>query len=215
MLQLRPGLSFCFLGERAVLLDLDADRYYLLSGEPLRVIRDAMAGRLDGRRPLLFPEFGSRPILVEGPAAVAPVDVRMPTLSALEADEDRLASVPAAQLFAAQCRASFALRVRGLRGTLARWRGLRPDTFPHNGLAGAVSVGQYYAAKRALVPLRRSCVPDSLALMRLLWRRGIDADLLFGVRLDPFAAHCWVQYEDHLLSDPLSSVADFTPIFRL
>jgi hypothetical protein len=72
-----------------------------------------------------------------------------------------------------------------------------------------------FALRRADVPIQRSCVPDSLALMRLLWRKGLDADLYFGVRLDPFAAHCWVQAEDYLLSDPLANVLSFSPVFRL
>ena len=54
-----------------------------------------------------------------------------------------------------------------------------------------------------------------MALARSLWRRGIDADLYFGVRLDPFAAHCWLQHDDLLLTDPMNFVADYTPVFKL
>jgi hypothetical protein len=58
-------------------------------------------------------------------------------------------------------------------------------------------------------------VPDSLALIACLWRRGLPADLYFGVRIAPFAAHCWVQSGDCLLSDPFDIVREFTPVFRL
>lgn len=215
MLQLRPGLSFCFIGDRAVLLDLEADRYFLLAGEPLRVVRDAMVGRIDGRRPLIYPQLGPRPILVEGAAGVAPVAIDMPTHSALEAPQRTGVQIGTAELFGAQFRSAAALRIVGLRHSLSRWRATRPSGLRGADDGAAAAVAQSYAAKRALVPLRRSCVPDSLALVRLLWRRGIDADVLFGVRLDPFAAHCWVQQGDQLLSDPLSNVTDFTPVFHL
>lgn len=51
--------------------------------------------------------------------------------------------------------------------------------------------------------------------MTCLGRRRLDAELYFGVRLDPFAAHCWVQSDDLLLTDPAASVAEFSPVFRL
>jgi hypothetical protein len=72
-----------------------------------------------------------------------------------------------------------------------------------------------YAAARVQLPWRRLCVPDSLALARYLWKRDIDCEVIFGVRLDPFAAHAWVQSGDLLLSDNINVVADYTPVFRL
>ena len=36
--QLRPGLSFGFIGERAVLLDLDIDRYFLIKAEAAQAL---------------------------------------------------------------------------------------------------------------------------------------------------------------------------------
>src|SRR3546814_14690928 len=57
-----------------------------------------------------------------------------------------------------------------------------------------------------------SDLPDSLTLACILWRRGIDADVYFGVRLAPFLAHAWVQRCDMLLSDPLNTVGEYTPV---
>lgn len=215
MLQLRQDLSFCFIGERAVLLDLEADRYFLLAGEPLRAVCDAMVGRLAGGCELRFAGLGDRPLLVPGKKGVAPVTATIPLCSALEAPTGASGEFSVRDVFIAQCRTSFALRLRGLRGAIMRWRAVRPAGLPRHGSEAAQALAQFYAAKRALVPLRRSCVPDSLALLRLLWRHGQDADLLFGVRLNPFAAHCWIQAGDQVLSDPLSNVVDFTPVFRL
>lgn len=76
-------------------------------------------------------------------------------------------------------------------------------------------IARGYDKARVLVPAKRLCVPDSLALAQALWRRRIAADVYFGVRLHPFAAHAWVQLDNLLLSDPLNIVADYTPVFRL
>lgn len=215
MLQLRPDLSFCFIAERAVLLDLRADRYFLLTGEPLRLLRKAMRGEYGTSNPAEFANFGCGPLFVDGPSGVAPVEAATPGRSALECGRAPLDWPSVGHVFGAQVRASVTLRTCGLRRTVARWRAARPSGQPREEVGATIMLSQYYAAKRALVPLHRSCVPDSLGLIRLLWRHGLDADLLFGVRLDPFAAHCWVQSESHVLSDPLSNVTDFTPVFRL
>ena len=215
MLQLRPDLSFCFVGERAVMLDLEADRYFLLEGDTLRAIRMATTGDHEFEQGMRLPTLGNRPMFVEGSAPVAPIAATMPLRSALEAGAKRARGFGVGELAVAQYRTHLSLRFRGLRSTIVRWRAARPTVPARSDFDLALSLAQYYAAKRALVPLRRSCVPDSLALMRMFWRHGLDADLLFGVRLDPFAAHCWVQSDDHLLSDPLSNIADFTPVFRL
>ena len=118
--------------------------------------------------------------------------------------------------------ASLWLRFGGLSPTVERWRQLRARSVRRLGharlaaSAGDVSdLARGYADARLYVPARRRCVPDSLAMIYSLWRRGHDAELYFGVRLEPFAAHCWVQSGDLLLSDPLDIVREFTPVFRL
>ena len=65
---------------------------------------------------------------------------------------------------------------------------------------------------RRLVPLRGNCLSDSLALMHWLAAKGEGATLVFGVKLDPFAAHCWVQCEDVLLNDHPERVERFARI---
>ncbi|MFL0694667.1 MAG: lasso peptide biosynthesis B2 protein [Agrobacterium tumefaciens] len=56
------------------------------------------------------------------------------------------------------------------------------------------------------------CVPRSLALVLLCASRGLRAHAVIGVRTRPFAAHCWAQHGPIVLSDPLETVAPFTPI---
>jgi hypothetical protein len=56
------------------------------------------------------------------------------------------------------------------------------------------------------------CVPRSLALATVLHRHGHDADVVVGVHMRPFTAHCWVQAGAVILSDRLDSVLLYTPI---
>jgi hypothetical protein len=50
------------------------------------------------------------------------------------------------------------------------------------------------AVRRAAAPLGLSCLPQSLAVLWLLRRRGVAAELRFGAKLDQhaLAAHAWV-----------------------
>lgn len=69
-----------------------------------------------------------------------------------------------------------------------------------------------FAAARKLVPLKANCLLDSLALIS--WLRNPPADLavIFGAKLHPFAAHCWVQLGELVLNDRLENVSSFTAV---
>jgi hypothetical protein len=54
------------------------------------------------------------------------------------------------------------------------------------------------------------CLPRSIALYRLLVRRGLHVRHIIGVRRVPFAAHAWVEYEGRPLLD--HRVKGFLPL---
>lgn len=56
------------------------------------------------------------------------------------------------------------------------------------------------------------CLSRSLLLARFLTVRRIPADLVIGVKLGPFAAHAWVEYEGSVVNDHLETVQAYTPI---
>ena len=74
------------------------------------------------------------------------------------------------------------------------------------------AVAWQFLSARRLVPVKANCLTDSLALLRLLGPARHAAMLVFGVKLHPFAAHCWVQAHDLLLNDRLENVAAFSPV---
>lgn len=218
---LAPGISFALIGPDAVILDIGADRYYRLGGSRASALR-AVVELGEALPPADRDALIAAHILTsDGEEPIEPVTAPKPLVSILEracdAEKPYLhRSGSAQEVIAARIGAGIAMSIMGLARTISHWRRYRSLCAPlvrDEELATQIARG--YAARRRWVPLERRCVPDSLALVRCLWRRGVDADVFFGVRLDPFAAHAWVQTDTIVLSDPLDSVAEFVPIFRL
>lgn len=72
-----------------------------------------------------------------------------------------------------------------------------------------------FAAARNWVPAAYVCLFDSLTLMRFALARGVRADLVFGVRSRPFAAHCWVEVDGIILDDGGEECRSFAEIVRV
>jgi hypothetical protein len=68
------------------------------------------------------------------------------------------------------------------------------------------------AGRHHLYPI--SCLRQSLVLQWLLGRRGVIADLRFGVRkeVDGLDAHAWLEYEDQPIGEPQATAVHFTPL---
>ncbi|SMF60995.1 lasso peptide biosynthesis B2 protein [Allosphingosinicella indica] len=179
---------------QAVVLDLAADRYVAI-GEPgmseealTRALRDQ--GHLRNGEPLASLQPDIVPPEAEiGEGAGAQCRARM-----FELLLDQLAIRTALRLGAiARLAAPPAIAVCAERGSLE---------------AEAAA----YRDVRRLIPLPPICLADSLAMRRWLARRGIAVALVFGVKLSPFAAHCWLQAGSRVVNDSLDNVRPFTPI---
>lgn len=59
------------------------------------------------------------------------------------------------------------------------------------------------------------CLPRSIALALCLARHQCRVHVVLGVKLAPFAAHCWVQSRDEVLNDEMEEVRRYTPILVL
>lgn len=69
-----------------------------------------------------------------------------------------------------------------------------------------------FLAARRFLPIQPRCLLDSVALLDFLSRRGLDADLVFGVIPRPFSAHCWLQVGAVALNDELDNLVGRAPI---
>ena len=68
---------------------------------------------------------------------------------------------------------------------------------------------------RSLFPRRYLCLFDSLALIEFLARYDLFPSWIFGVRLEPWAAHCWVQEAGHIFNEELEEAAGYTPVMGI
>lgn len=215
---LAPHISYGLVGGRAVVLDLAADRYLRLGASETATL--AALGEGSALRPCHVQKLLDRGIIRTGSGpAIAPVARPHPVASAIECDTAG-GEISAIEVFGASIGALLVMRTRGLARTVARWRTIKAREGPvgvpfRDDLDRAASLARGFAEARIAVPMPRLCVPDSLALARSLWRRGLSADVYFGVQLDPLLAHAWTQAGGLILSDPLNIAADYTPVFRL
>ena len=60
-----------------------------------------------------------------------------------------------------------------------------------------------------------NCLRDSLTFVEFLALFGLYPDWIFGVRMNPFVAHCWVQQGNLVLNDSVDYVHEFTPIMAV
>jgi hypothetical protein len=59
---------------------------------------------------------------------------------------------------------------------------------------------------------RDGCLLDSVTLSHFLARYGIFPTWVFGVKTEPFYAHCWVQQGDYVFNDTPDFIKGFSPI---
>ncbi|MCC4595404.1 lasso peptide biosynthesis B2 protein [Xanthomonas campestris pv. phormiicola] len=57
-----------------------------------------------------------------------------------------------------------------------------------------------------------ACFFTSLFLVKYLSRFGLSADWVFAVRLVPFSAHCWVEFDHVVLNEDYDKTLAFKPI---
>ncbi|MGH9587636.1 MAG: lasso peptide biosynthesis B2 protein, partial [Acidobacteriaceae bacterium] len=124
----------------------------------------------------------------------------------------------AARYFASALGAKTALRMRSLyRIVLSERRkaAMRADVRRTFDPARAAPLCSAYARMRVIATGPRQCLFDALALKLFLAKYGVFPDWIFGVRINPFAAHCWLQDGRTVLNDSLDSVRRFTPIMTV
>ncbi|WCM26347.1 lasso peptide biosynthesis B2 protein [Sphingomonas sp. QA11] len=208
---LRAGVSWCICARQAVFLDLTRDRYFCLpealddifqrwvAGEAIdATARDALiaAGVAESGS-------GSLPMAARHAAAMRDLALGMRARSI----RDVLAAI------AGQLLARHRLKRRSLASIVTNGMALR------TGRAGDVrdetvlrKVAGAFVTSGMLLRAADQCLPRAIAAGRLCRRHGQEVALIFGVRLNPFAAHSWVQSGDAVVVGDLEQVRLYTPI---
>ena len=224
--QLKEDLSCCDVQSNLIFLDVAKDRYFRLKRPLEQAMRRFLAR--DDVDPALLDELAAKGILIECVDSVAhqtTLEIRHPSRSAIEqatTADLRLTAATVLEVLAIVCWTQHRLKTRTLKANLDeacayRARKSHPSMIaspsPHEeNLLRAV---WQFARSRRYVPIAPVCLLDSLSLLRFLSRRGLAAEIVFGVTSEPFAAHCWVQAGDMALNETLSDANAHTPIRRV
>jgi hypothetical protein len=106
------------------------------------------------------------------------------------------------------------LRTLPLHEVVRRVRVL-PDRDVNSTLDRALAqhvVGTFLYLRPYLRSSKDACLLESLSLLHVLSLYHIHVHWVFGVRTEPFFAHCWLQKHDCVLDDSLDRVRQFTAI---
>lgn len=119
---------------------------------------------------------------------------------------------------AAVMRAWFLIYVMGLSAALRSARRMR-DEARSNLQPDVNQASNLIEIFRRVRPLfygaKDRCLLNSLSLLIFLSRNGLSPNWTFGVALDPFHAHCWLEDEHFLYNDQYARTHDFTVIMRV
>lgn len=213
---LRPGISFCRIGDRFLFLDLGRDRYFALADTADRVFAALLAGDETGGNDA--GRLVAQGLLVETPGTECPLPVRSPPapVSSLLDLAGTASRGGGAAALARRLLATAELRATSLAGALSRLAQRKERQARNVGAAAdPLPVTRAFAAAALIVPARDRCLTTSLALAHRLVSLGHAPDLMLGVKLRPFQAHCWVQLGAVLPGDHVDVVRNFTPILTV
>ena len=219
-----------------ILMDLERDKYVaVLPAHRLASwVRGWPVGALAPADPLRNPDGGvdalvsqmlAHGMLVTDPHVgkdAVPVSTVRPQRGLIEFDLDTRPQAGAAQLwrFARSClRAQLALKLRPIQSIVdtvrdrkARHNATRDPPQPADPVRLRSLVTAFARLRPIFYTLRCACLLDSLTLLHFLGAEGIHPDWVFGVKTEPFDAHCWVQQGELLLNDIPDRVRQYSPI---
>jgi hypothetical protein len=232
---LSSHVHLCFIADQAIFLDLRRDRYQSIHVEPPAV---GLLTRIAGRASSSERELGAallidrkcrtllRELLEAG--LVQPTSVRSTSLKRIilpPADEtidsvrgrfprisgrdfiNFVSSLVATYLRLKLCSIeNLTRRLACKRGHLSQGE-LNKDLLELHRLTVA-----YFVLRPNFFSATDACLRDSLTFIDFIGKYGFVPHLVFGVRVGPFSAHCWVQQENMVLNDYIEHVRSYEMI---
>ncbi|WP_189486158.1 lasso peptide biosynthesis B2 protein [Asticcacaulis endophyticus] len=206
------NLHYCEIGERLVFLDVQADRYFQLTPPLKTAFLDIVAGR--DTEPNMLQQLVSSGVLVSQRQVARATTMPMSVTESLTESHTRERGDSCAWIEVAYMTGKAILDVK----TIPLFRllaGCRTDISQAPTCKGLIDTALDFNETRRLVPLKRVCLHDSLAMKRYLQKRRLACHLVFGVALNPFSAHCWLQAGTTVLNDTLDRAVRHTPILTV
>lgn len=225
--RLAPDIHCCHTGGTFVFLDLCRDRYACLTEAQAVLFQEFCQLSPDlapGVEALSFGNFlGKQGILQASFTESDRIDLFQwpaPDRSLFDLDQVewrfRVHRVPAMlgsmRAASAACHSgAFQDQITRARGWKSRSKSVSLDTSD----VVADLAREFHTFAPFVFSTRDACRYTSLALLHYLSAAGLCADWVFGVRLSPFSAHCWLEFNGLLLTDETLTVREFTPIMAV
>lgn len=210
----RPGLHACDVAGSLVFLDLPADRYFLLAPDLNTICLQLCSGHELSCGDDSVHRLIDHDIVRWADSAIRPA-LCLPLPCPDTNGRDRGMEAPSALMITALVHYAFAiahLKSRSLNRILDSIAFDKQRLSADGSAQDPAEVAAGFMAAARLITARGRCLARSIAIARTLVSRGIAPDLVLGVKLRPFEAHCWVQHGKTLISDDPGTVAPFSPI---
>lgn len=220
---LPPHVHFCYRGDAVVFLDLARDDYTFVGADgaaALRCLSSLESSVTTPERRAAVNEMLDGGLLTTDRntgRAITPANIALATQPLLDDEALPVRRVSAGQVwnfFVASTVAHARLKWGQLHRTIAhveRRKASRRPTTPID-IEHARELVAVFGRLRSLFPRRYLCLYDSLALIEFLARYAMFPSWIFAVRLEPWAAHCWVQEADYIFNEELEEAAGYTPV---
>jgi len=218
--RLRDDLSFCRVEDHLIFLDIGNDQYFRLSSPMER----AFLAYHSGERSTDISSLIAHNLLTDAPPSQdwppAPI-IPAPIRSALESNPlPRTARLTTLlETFSVVFSTQWQLKARGLVSTLTSATRLRKRNMSADAATGEdhsekllLEASADFVRARPYIPIETCCLLDSISMLKILARKRLHANLVFGVTSAPFSAHCWLQEGDLVLNDTVGNAKANTPI---
>lgn len=221
---LAPAVHVCQCGGRLVFLNLKTDRYLALGFSQSEMVSQLLTGEVDGvnvtpQVRTLVDRLQACGLLVSTAApapALAPcVSTPVKSFLGFTCPRQAITARETLRFFQASRTANRMLKAQPIINIIDRVRMRKANRqFEANSATADQVCGLVHNFGRLRPIYRRPalCLFDSLALLEFLSKYGHYPAWVFGVTVDPFAAHCWVQNGDTLYNDHPDIVSHYTPI---
>lgn len=209
-----PGVSFGMVDEHPVFLDAAHDRYCALPRDTIEPFLAVLArgGQVEPIAPETVRLLASGLFVLSETEGALELANHVPPARGLEPMRPQLRPADLVRVWWLLACARRDVRTRPFSTLIASAHNARSQSSAVTGAPPLEPLVQRFHQARAYVPLASSCLWDSLALRQWLASRGHGCALVFATRLDPFAAHCWIEAEGIVLNDSPERIATFAPV---
>jgi len=230
---LAPHSYVCEVGGYGVFLDLKHDKYTAVTPEDMLTLRTSVEGWVGGQRGCTNDDAST---LLEGSVIdtllqeglltgdrssgrpATPPRLEEPTISTWEFPRPwpLITTRDLRNFIWSWATTTLRLRAIPIRYVINR---LRKGEFYQRRRSASFDIENarrltaiHFALQPAFYSAKDACLRNSLTLLEFLATYDVYPTCVFGVTIEPFAAHAWLQHGPVVLTDPVDDVNRFTPI---